>query len=193
MFLICSGKINRIRTATLKGGPLSSSWLRGLLVAAGLIAIAGAGAAELRRTVAGPVRAHLVRVVDGDTIEVLARIWPDHYVETLVRLADIDAPELRGRCAQEIVLAERAKARLAALLVGNRLQLTDVHYGKYAGRVVRGSRPRMGATWPRRCSTKSSRALTRRPPRQLVPGMSGKRKGRPEGRPSRALKVFSSG
>jgi endonuclease YncB( thermonuclease family) len=115
---------------------LSSFWWRGFLTAAGLLAMAGAGAAELRRTVAGPVRAHLVRVVDGDTIEVLARIWPDHYVETLVRLADIDAPELRGRCAHEIVLAERAKARLAALLVGNRLQLTDVHYGKYAGRVV---------------------------------------------------------
>ena len=115
---------------------MSSSWLRGLLAAAGFIAVASACAAESRRTVAGPVRAHLVRVVDGDTIEVLARIWPDHYVETLVRLADIDAPELRGRCAEEAALAERAKARLAVLLAGQRLQLTDVHYGKYAGRVV---------------------------------------------------------
>src|SRR5262249_38159189 len=86
--------------------------------------------------VAGPIRAHLVRVVDGDTIEVLARIWPDHYVETLVRLTDIDAPELRGRCAEEIAGAHRAKARLAELLAGNRLQLVDVRYGKYAGRVV---------------------------------------------------------
>ena len=82
------------------------------------------------------MRAHLVRVVDGDTIEVLARIWPDHYVETLVRLAGIDAPELRGRCASEVAQAERAKARLARLLAGARLQLVDVHYGKYAGRVV---------------------------------------------------------
>ena len=100
------------------------------------VAVASAAAAESRRTVAGPVRAHLVRVVDGDTIEVLARIWPDHYVETLVRLAGIDAPELRGRCAHEFALAERAKARLAALLAGNRLELTGVHYGKFAGRVV---------------------------------------------------------
>jgi endonuclease YncB( thermonuclease family) len=115
---------------------LSSTWLRRLLAAAVLTVTAGAGAAESRRTVAGPVRAHLVRVIDGDTIEVLARIWPDHYVETLVRLAGIDAPELRGRCAEEIALAERAKARLAALLAGQRLQLTDVRYGKYAGRVV---------------------------------------------------------
>jgi endonuclease YncB( thermonuclease family) len=99
-------------------------------------ALAFAAVADTRRAVAGPVRAHLVRVVDGDTIEVLARIWPDHYVETLVRLADIDAPELRGRCAEEVAQAERAQARLAALLAGNRLQLVDVRYGKYAGRVV---------------------------------------------------------
>jgi len=92
--------------------------------------------AESRRTVAGPVRAHLLRVVDGDTVEVLARIWPDHFVETLVRLAGIDAPELRGRCAEEVVQAERAKARLAALLAGGRLELVDVRYGKYAGRGV---------------------------------------------------------
>ena len=92
--------------------------------------------AESRRVIDGPIRAHLVRVLDGDTIEVLARIWPDHYVETLVRLAGIDAPELRGRCAAEIALAERAKARLAALLASARLQLVEIHYGKYAGRVV---------------------------------------------------------
>ena len=106
----------------------------GLALAA--LSPAPATQAESRRTVAGPVRAHLVRVVDGDTVEVLARIWPDHYVETLVRLAGIDTPELRGRCAEEIALAERAKARLAALLAGNRLLLADVRYGKYAGRVV---------------------------------------------------------
>jgi endonuclease YncB( thermonuclease family) len=99
-------------------------------------ALALVAVADTRRAVAGPVRAHLVRVVDGDTIEVLARIWPDHYVETLVRLSDIDAPELRGRCAEEVAHAERAQARLAALLAGNRLQLVDVRYGKYAGRIV---------------------------------------------------------
>lgn len=101
-----------------------------------LAGIAGAAAAEPRRIIAGPVSAQLVRVVDGDTIAVRARIWPDHTVETLVRLAGIDAPEIRGRCAGEIAQAERAKTRLQALLAGARLQLFDVHYGKYAGRVV---------------------------------------------------------
>lgn len=107
-----------------------------IALASALAGLIGSALAETRRTIAGPVRAHLVRVVDGDTIEVLARIWPDHYVETLVRLAGIDAPELRGRCASEIERAERAKARLSALLAGARLQLADIHYGKYAGRVV---------------------------------------------------------
>ncbi len=106
------------------------------LAFAAAMTVAAEARAESRGAIAGPVRAHLVRVVDGDTVEVLARIWPDHYVHTRVRLAGIDAPELRGRCAEEIALAERAKARLAGLLAGNRLLLADVHYGKYAGRVV---------------------------------------------------------
>jgi micrococcal nuclease len=107
-----------------------------LILAIGLAALSPAAAGESRRQIAGPVAAHLLRVVDGDTIEVLARIWPDHYVETLVRLAGIDAPELHGRCPEEIAGAERARARLAVLLAGRRLQLVDVRYGKYAGRVV---------------------------------------------------------
>ena len=116
------------------------SCLLRIAVAAGLALAAlsstAAARAESRGAIAGPVRAHLVRVVDGDTIEVLARIWPDHYVETKVRVAGIDAPELRGRCPEEVALAERAKVRLTALLAGNRLLLADVRYGKYAGRVV---------------------------------------------------------
>lgn len=107
-----------------------------LAVVLTVIAAFPAAIAESRRVIDGPVQAHLVRVVDGDTIEVLARIWPDHYVETLVRLAGIDAPELRGRCAAETALAQRARARLADLVAGARLRLVEVHYGKYAGRVV---------------------------------------------------------
>jgi endonuclease YncB( thermonuclease family) len=116
------------------------SYLLRIVAAAGLLAVCAGVAtpagAQSRRAVDGPVHAHLVRVVDGDTIEVLARIWPDHYVETLVRLAGIDAPELKGRCAEEAAQAERAKARLQALLAGGRLKLLEVRYGKYAGRVV---------------------------------------------------------
>jgi micrococcal nuclease len=45
------------------------------------------------------------RAVDGDTLDCQGR---------RVRLANIDAPEIQGRCAAEIQMAERAK--LAALI-----------------------------------------------------------------------------
>ncbi|MCW5771414.1 MAG: nuclease [Rhodospirillaceae bacterium] len=108
----------------------------GLLVAAAMAASACMAGAEPRRHIEGPITARLLRVVDGDTIEVLAGIWPDHYVEARVRIAGIDAPELRGRCAAEVERALAAKERVSALLAAGRLQLRDVHYGKYAGRVV---------------------------------------------------------
>jgi endonuclease YncB( thermonuclease family) len=115
------------------------AWL-GIAMGASAIAAVSMAAADVagkpRRQVDGPVKARLVRVVDGDTIDVLARIWPDHYVEARVRLAGIDAPELRGKCAAERARAAAAKARLAALLAGGNLELRDIRYGKYAGRVV---------------------------------------------------------
>ena len=52
--------------------------------------------------VSGPVR-----VIDGDTFD---------YGGDRIRVADIDTPELRGRCAYEIGLAERATSRMRALL-----------------------------------------------------------------------------
>src|SRR5690606_9787982 len=48
-------------------------------------------------------------VVDGDTV------WVDR---EKFRLADIDAPDPKGRCPAESSLAERATARLADLLTG---------------------------------------------------------------------------
>ena len=56
-----------------------------------------------------------------------------------MRLAGIDAPELRGKCARERALAERARAYLLARLAGgdrSRVRLRDIRYGKYAGRVL---------------------------------------------------------
>jgi len=77
---------------------------------------------------AAPVQAGLAcRVIDGDSLACGSE---------RIRIMGLDAPELRGRCAGEIAQAERAKARLTALLAGARLQLVDVHHGKYAGRVV---------------------------------------------------------
>ena len=73
--------------------PFAFVRLAGALTLACAVSTAAA-ASDSRRPVPGPIRAHLVRVLDGDTIEVLARVWPDHYIETRVRLdgIDIDVP-----------------------------------------------------------------------------------------------------
>jgi endonuclease YncB( thermonuclease family) len=86
----------------------------------------------------GPILAEAVRVVDGDTVRVRAHVWPDHVIETAVRLVGIDAPELSGRCAAERRVAARARDRLRALVAeaGGRLWLHDVALGTYAGRVL---------------------------------------------------------
>ena len=81
-------------------------WLCAAWLAVMPATVAHAPAAEV---LSGPVPARLVRVVDGDTVVVRARIWLGQEVEIHVRLAGIDAPELRGKCARERALAVRAR------------------------------------------------------------------------------------
>jgi len=92
--------------------------------------------AEEAETLSGPVPASVVRIVDGDTLVVRARIWLGHEVETHVRLGGIDAPELNGRCPGERALAKEARKVLADAVGGGEVALSEIHYGKYAGRVV---------------------------------------------------------
>lgn len=83
------------------------------------------------------VTAFVISVHDGDTIRARAEIWPGTTVETGVRVAGVDTPELHGKCPTEKTLAERARARAAALMpAGAEIRLHDVRTGKYAGRVV---------------------------------------------------------
>lgn len=112
------------------------AWL--LLLAAPVIVVGFAGLAPTRAgdVLAGPVQAQVVRVVDGDTIEVRARIWLGQEVSTLVRLAGVDAPELKGGCALEKTLAVHARDYLEARIEGVEVRLVSIEYGKYAGRVV---------------------------------------------------------
>ena len=134
--------------ASIDGYP-APAWRLPWRTAAGAMALAAgvlawplfeAGAQD---RLAGPVPAEVISVIDGDTIEVRALIWLGQVVSTRVRLAGIDAPELRGKCARERALAERARAYLLARL-GGRLEdgdrawvrLRDIRYGKYAGRVL---------------------------------------------------------
>ncbi len=99
-------------------------------------AVSAGKAAELAREVLdGPVSVEVIRIIDGDTIVVRVHPWLGVFIETRVRLAGIDAPELRGRCESEIVLAGRARDRLAELLAAGVARLDDIRHDKYGGRV----------------------------------------------------------
>jgi endonuclease YncB( thermonuclease family) len=102
------------------------------LLVLGFLLTPGTWAAD---RLAGPIPAQVVRVVDGDTILVRAHIWLGQEVETAVRLAGTDTPEMKGRCAAESKMAEAAKAFLASRVDGSLVQLRDVLTDKYGGRV----------------------------------------------------------
>ena len=91
----------------------------------------------------GPLPAHVVKVIDGDTLAVRVHIWLGQDLSTRVRLAGIDAPELKGKCDRERELARRARDYLLARLdpaetdteIGA-VRLREIRHGKFAGRVV---------------------------------------------------------
>ena len=88
-------------------------------------------------TLQGPIQGKVIQVIDGAKIEVRAEIWLDKYIETTVKLAGLNAPELPGACAREKDLAEKAKARIEKLLKpGVRVRLTAIKEGKIADQVV---------------------------------------------------------
>ncbi len=67
-------------------------------------------------------------VVDGDTI------WGDG---EKIRIVGIDTPEIKGRCRDERVRAQRAKDRLQRLVDGNRLQIERSGKDKYGRTLAR--------------------------------------------------------
>jgi endonuclease YncB( thermonuclease family) len=78
-----------------------------------------------------------VRIVDGDTF------W---YGDEKIRIADIDTPEVRGRCAYESRLAARATDRMSELLQAGPFELRTIsgrdvdRYGRKLRVVTRGGR-----------------------------------------------------
>ncbi len=79
--------------------------------------------------------AEIIRVIDGDTFEARARVWPGIDVNTKVRLRNIDAPELRARCADEDDKAEAARVALQTILAAGGVTISRVGLDKYGGRV----------------------------------------------------------
>lgn len=95
----------------------------------------GASPSEGRGQIALPAA---VRVIDGDTFD---------YGGTRVRIADIDTPEVDGRCAYETELAARATRRLGDLLGAGEFELhptpdgrDEDRYGRKLRIVTRGGR-----------------------------------------------------
>ena len=62
-----------------------------------------------------------VRVIDGDTFD---------YAGVRVRIADIDTPEVRGRCPYETRLAARATQRMRTLLAAGLFELHPLGDGR---------------------------------------------------------------
>ena len=115
-----------------------------LTAAALFAALALPATLSARERLPGPIEADVVRVHDGDTLQVRARIWLGQVINTKVRLAGVDTPELRGRCDREQRMAEAARDFVQRKLNDPRVTLHDIRYGKYAGRVTRGSFSRHG-------------------------------------------------
>ena len=93
--------------------------------------VAGTSAA-----IEAPATTAALRVIDGDTFD---------YGGDRIRIADIDTPEVRGRCPEERAQAARATQRLRALLAAGPFELVrngrdEDRYGRKLRIVVRDGR-----------------------------------------------------
>jgi micrococcal nuclease len=113
----------------------SRSGLTVVMALAALLGLPPLGATAAQ-SLSGPVAAEVLRVIDGDTIEVRAKIWLDLELTVNARIRGIDAPELRGKCRQETMMAAAATDRLVEVTSGGEVRLTNIEEDKYAGRVV---------------------------------------------------------
>lgn len=125
-------------------------WVRWLEIAGAIcVLLSLSSLAVAGEKLPGPVPGIVEQVIDGDTLAVRARIWLGQQVRVRVRLAGIDAPELKGRCAEERAMATGAR-RFAQEFILNwarpempavtdaspLIWLSDISEGKYAGRVL---------------------------------------------------------
>lgn len=78
----------------------------------------------------------VLSTVDGDTFTARCQLWPSLTIETSVRIAGIDTPELRGACPAEKQQALAARDALTELLKGRSVFLSRVEPDKYGNRFV---------------------------------------------------------
>lgn len=75
-------------------------------------------------------------IVDGDTFAATVHVADGIDVPARVRLMNVDTPEMKGECAHEIKMANRARDALGQMVpVGTRVELRDIKDDKYLGRI----------------------------------------------------------
>ena len=75
-------------------------------------------------------------VVDGDTFNAVAHMGNGTDVDVRVRLANIDTPEMNGKCESEMRRANAARERLRNLIPrGAIVELKNIKDDKYLGRI----------------------------------------------------------
>ena len=79
--------------------------------------------------------AKVLYVVDGDTFSARLRLSNGSEITERVRLRGIDAPEMKGQCADELRRAEAAATALRAMLAEGGVTITNIGPDKY-GRVL---------------------------------------------------------
>ena len=79
----------------------------------------------------------VVNVYDGDTITIVSKLPYDAspLYKFSIRIAGIDCPEIRGKCDDEKQCAQIAKNHVSDLILGKRVELTNIDTEKY-GRVL---------------------------------------------------------
>jgi endonuclease YncB( thermonuclease family) len=100
-----------------------------------LLAVMGVACILLAEAAFGQVPCSVQSVTDGDTFRAHCRPWPGIVIETAVRVKNIDAPEMKAKCAFEALQAGHAKAALGDLLKLGPVLLYDVTPDKFSGRV----------------------------------------------------------
>jgi endonuclease YncB( thermonuclease family) len=121
-------------TGVVLGSALGPNWPG--RPATAIAAAPGTGAPALFADTTTRYPVEVVRVIDGDTFEARVRVWPAIEIATKVRLRNIDAPEMRGRCGEEFAMAQAARDALAAMLADGPVTIAQVATDKYGGRVL---------------------------------------------------------
>ena len=80
----------------------------------------------------------VIAVLDGDSLRVRVEIWPQLFVEPIIRIHGIDTPEIRGaQCPEEKTLGLKARAALQELVpIGYAVSLMNVRPDKFGGRFL---------------------------------------------------------